>query len=170
VRGWLLDTNVVSELRRPKPNPDVVRFIDAQPGERLLISEITFAEIRYGIEQLSDADRRADLHHWLQRSLRLLFAGRVLAVTEDVLVRWKSLAIAGQKRGHSFGQPDRLIAAIASLQDLVVVSRDISEYVAADVPVFDPWESALHIGQIESALKAPASFQSVADSLEKSRS
>jgi hypothetical protein len=156
VRGWLLDTNVVSELRKPKPETKVVNFIAAQPGETLFLTDITLAEITYGIEQLNDAARRADLHRWLERNLRPSFAGRILAITEDVLVRWKTMVVEGRKRGHTFGQPDLFIAAIASLQDLVAVSRDISEFVEAGVPVFDPWTSVLHVNGKKTALRAPA--------------
>ena len=83
MRGWLLDTNVVSELRRPKPTAAVAEFVTAQRGELLFTTEVTFGEIRFGIEQLEDADRRAEIHLWLDRTLRP-FANRVLAITEDV--------------------------------------------------------------------------------------
>jgi predicted nucleic acid-binding protein len=124
VRGWLLDTNIVSELRRPKPAAAVAEFVATQPGESLFTTEVTFGEIRFGIEQLEDAGRRADIHLWLDRTLRPLFGNRVLAITEDVIVRWKAMVFEGQKRGHTFGQPDLFIAAIAALEDLVVVTRD----------------------------------------------
>jgi predicted nucleic acid-binding protein len=106
VRGWLLHTNVVSELRKPKPDSKVINFIAAQPGETLFVTDVILAEITYGIEQLGGAARRTDLRLWLERNLRPLFVGRVLAITEDVIVRWKSMAVEGQKRGHTFGQPD----------------------------------------------------------------
>jgi hypothetical protein len=163
VRGWLLDTNVVSELRKPKPEAKVVSFIAAQPGETLFITDVTLAEITYGIEQLSDAARRSDLRLWLERKLRPLFAGRILAITEDVIVRWKTMAVEGQKRGHTFGQPDLFIAAIAALQDLTVVSRDVREFVEAGVRVFDPWASVLHVGGDKMALKVPATMAAVAE-------
>ena len=161
MRGWLLDTNVVSELRKSKPDARVVNFIAAQPGETLFITDVTLAEITYGIEQLGDAARRTDLRLWLERNLRPLFTGRTLAITEDVIVRWKSMVVEGQKRGHTFGQPDLFIAAIAALQDLVVVSRDVSEFVEAGVRVFDPWASVLHINGGKAALKAPATAEAV---------
>jgi predicted nucleic acid-binding protein len=161
VRGWLLDTNVVSELRKSKPDSRVVNFIAAQSGETLFITDVTLAEITYGIEQLGDAARRTDLRLWLERNLRPLFTGRTLAITEDVIVRWKSMVVEGQKRGHTFGQPDLFIAAIAALQDLVVVSRDVSEFVEAGVRVFDPWASVLHINGGKVTLKAPASAEAV---------
>jgi predicted nucleic acid-binding protein len=161
VRGWLLDTNVVSELRKPKPDSKVINFVAAQPGETLFVSDVTLAEITYGIEQLSNAARRTDLRLWLERNLRPLFAGRTLAITEDVIVRWKGMVVEGQKRGHTFGQPDLFIAAIAALQDLVVVSRDVSEFVEANVAVFDPWTNMLHFNGKKSTLKAPATIEIV---------
>jgi hypothetical protein len=119
-------------------------FIAVQPGHALFASEVTFTEIRYGIERLSDPARRTDLVNWLDRILRPLFAGRVLPVSEDVLLRWRQMLEAGRKKGHTFGQPDLLIAAQAALAELIVVSRDTAELIAANVPVFDPRSWTLH--------------------------
>lgn len=163
MRGWLLDTNVVSELRKPRPNSKVIDFIDIQPGAILFVTEVTLAEIRYGIEQLGDAPRRADLHRWLERNLRPLFAGRVLTITEEVIVRWKTLVVEGRKRGRTFSQPDLFIAAIAVSQDLVVVSRDITEFVEAAVPVFDPWASTLYFNGKKTTLKGPARLDAASE-------
>ena len=69
MRGWLLDTNVVSELRKSRPNSAVSEFVAAQPGEVLFTTEVTFGEIRFGIEQLEDSGRRTDIHMWLNRTL-----------------------------------------------------------------------------------------------------
>ena len=143
MRGWLIDTNVVSELRRVRPSPKVRAFVAAQPGHLLFTSDVTFAEVRFGIEQMSDAAHRADLVHWLDRTLRPLFDGRVLSVTEEALLRWRLMLEAGRRRGHTFSEPDLLIAALAALADLIVVSRDTSEFIAAGVPVFDPWSWTL---------------------------
>lgn len=163
MRGWLLDTNVVSELRRPKPNSDVVNFIAGQSGDDLYVTEVTFAEIVFGIEQLSDAARRADLQSWLDNMLRPLFVGRVLPITEDVIVRWKTMIVEGRKRRHTFGQPDLFIAAIAALQDLVVVTRDIDEFVEARVPAFDPWTHKFHHHGSETLMRAPVTLDAVSN-------
>jgi toxin FitB len=144
LRGWLIDTNVVSELRRAKPAQKVRAFVAGQPGDVLFTSDVTFAEVRFGIEQVTDAARRADLVHWLDRTLRPLFGGRVLSVTEDALLRWRLMLENGRKSGHTFSEPDLLIAALAALADLIVVSRDTSEFIAAGVPVFDPWDWTLY--------------------------
>jgi len=140
----LIDTNVVSELQRAKPAQKVRAFVGGQAGDTLYSSDVTFAEVRFGIEQMTDPVRRADIAQWLDRTLRPLFAGRVLPVTEDALLRWRLMLDGGRKKGHTFSEPDLLIAALAALSDLIVVSRDISEFIAAGVPVFDPWDWTLH--------------------------
>ena len=89
--GWLLDTNILSELRRIKPEPRVVAFVAAQPLDRLLISVVTLAEIRFGIERIGDAHRRADLNDWLALKVRPMFEQRVLPVSEDVMLKWRRL-------------------------------------------------------------------------------
>ena len=99
---------------------------------------------------------------WLNRTLRPLFLGRVLAITEDGIVRWKTMAVEGQKRRHTFGQPDLFIAAIAALEDLVVVTRDTGEFITAGVPVFDPWSSILHAHGKQVRIEPPASVHTVA--------
>ena len=140
----MIDTNVLSELRRAKPALKVRAFVGGQPGDTLYTSEVTFAEVRFGIELITDPVRRADIAQWLDRTLRPLFAGRVLPVTEDALLRWRLMLDGGRKKGHTFSEPDLLIAALATLAEFIVVSRDTSEFVAAGVPVFDPWDWTLH--------------------------
>jgi len=165
VRGWLLDTNVISELRKPRPDAKVTQFVSAQSGHTLHASEVTFAEIRYGIQQLSDPGRRVDIELWLDRMLRPLFADRVLAITEDVIVRSKIMEAQGRKRGHTFGQPDLFVAAMAAVEDLVVVTRDTGEFVAAGVPAFDPWRSVLYSRDSETTVRVPATIDGVAEIL-----
>ena len=140
--GWLLDTNILSELRRPKPERKVVAFVASQPLGRLFVSAVTFAEIRFGIELLRDAHRRADLTDWLTHKLRPLFGQRTLAVSEDVMFKWRLLVEEGRKAGHTFSQPDLIIAATALHHGLTVVSRDVTDYTRAGVPVFNPWTDA----------------------------
>jgi predicted nucleic acid-binding protein len=139
VTGWLLDTNIISELRRPKPEPKVTEFIRAQPLEGLFVSIVTFAEIRFGIELLPDATRRSDLNDWLAHKVRPMFEQRVLAISEDVMFKWRLLVEDGRKAGDKFSQPDLIIAATAQNHGLTVVSRDTKEYVAARVDAFNPW-------------------------------
>lgn len=137
--GWLLDTNILSELRRKLPEPAVVRFVAEQPLGDLYVSEVTFAEIRFGIELVDDPGRRAELSHWLDQRLRPLFERRALPVTEDDLLRRRLMIEAGRKRGHTFSHPDILIAATAANLGLTVVTRNTREFAAAGVAYFNPW-------------------------------
>lgn len=137
--GWLLDTNVISELRRPRPNAKVRRFIESQRLDDLYLSAVTLAEIRFGIETLDNAIRRAELQAWLAHSIRPLFEQRVLAVSEDVMFKWRLLVEEGRQAGHTFSQPDLIIAATALQHGLTVVTRDTGDYARARVPLLNPW-------------------------------
>ena len=139
--GWLLDTNILSEIRRARPQPRVVAFVAAQPLDHLYISVVTLAEIRFGIELVKDAGRRTELNAWLTQQVRPLFAQRVLDVSEDVVFTWRVLVERGRKAGHTFSQPDLFIAATALHHGLTVVSRDMREYERAGVPVVNPWDA-----------------------------
>lgn len=138
----LLDTNILSELRRPRPEPKVVQFVASLPLERLYVSDVTFAEIRFGIERVEDAARRSELHDWLTHTLRPMFAQRALPISEDVMLRWRLLVEVGRKSGHTFSQPDLIIAATALHYGLTVVTRDRGDYDKAGAPVLDPWTHA----------------------------
>ncbi len=139
MNGWLLDTNVLSELRRSRPERKVLAFVRAQPLDLLYVSSVTFAEIRFGIELVTDVNRRAELNDWLTHKVRPLFEQRVLAITEDVMFKWRLLVEGGRKAGHTFSQPDLIIAATALHYGLTIVSRDIGDFQKADAPVFNPW-------------------------------
>jgi len=141
VTGWLLDTNVLSEIRRKRPRRKVVAFVGEQPLDLLYVSTVTLAEIRFGIELLTDANRRAELNAWLTHKVRPLFAQRVLEVSEDVLFKWRLLVEEGRKSGHTYSQPDLFIAATALHYGMTVVSRDTREYERAGAAVFNPWDS-----------------------------
>ena len=145
--GYLLDTNVISELRRPRPNQRVIDFIAAQPLETLHISAVTLAEIRFGIELIADASRRSELSTWLTHKVRPMFAHRVLPVSEDVMLTWRLLVETGRKAGHTFSQPDLIIAATAAQYGQTVVTRDVSEFAHAKVPFLNPWDMASRGGR-----------------------
>jgi toxin FitB len=142
VTNWLLDTNILSELRRPKPEPKVLAFVAAQPIDQLYVSEVTFAEIRFGIEMITDASRRAELQDWLALQLRPIFQQRTLAITEDIMFKWRLVLEEGRKTGHTFSQPDLIIAATALHHGMTVVTRDESQYRHARAALFNPWLQA----------------------------
>ena len=137
--GWLLGANVLSELRRPKPEPKVLAFVASQPLDLLYVSAASLAEIRFGIEVVPDANRRAELNDWLAHKVRPMFDQRVLPITEDIMLKWRLLVEDGRKAGHTFSQPDLIIAATALHHGLTVVTRDVSDYQKARAPVLNPW-------------------------------
>ncbi len=139
MNSWLLDTSVLAELRRPKPEQKVVAFVAAQPIERLFVSVVALAEIRFGIECVDDPRRRSELNDWLANRLRPMFDGRVLAVSEDVMLRRRLLAEEGRKARHMFAQPDLIVAATALQHGLTVVTRDVDDYQKAGAMTFNPW-------------------------------
>ena len=99
------------------------------------------AELRYGVELVTYAPQRADLNDWLTNVIRPMFDQRVIAITEDIMVKWRLLVEEGRRTGHTFSQPDLIIAASAAHHGMMVVTRDRSQFDKARVPVINPWES-----------------------------
>jgi predicted nucleic acid-binding protein len=138
--AWLLDTNILSEIRRLRPEPKVLAFIADNPLDEFYISAVTLAELRFGIELLSEESaRRQELDEWLTRTVRPMFEQRVLPVLEDIMFRGRVLLEGGRKTGHTFSQPDLIIAATALHHGLTVVTRDRGDFDKAGVPVLNPW-------------------------------
>ena len=140
--AWLVDTNILSDARKPRPHPKIADFFRTHRTSELHVSVVTFAEIRFGIELVNDQTRRVVLTDWLTLKLRPMFDGRVLPLTEDILLKWRLLMEQGRKSGHTYSQIDLIIAATALHQGLTVVTRDRSDYDRAGVPVFNPWEGS----------------------------
>ena len=138
--AWLLDTNILSELRRPRPERRVVEFVAGCPLQQLYISVVTLAEIRFGIELVPEPSRRSELGDWLTHRVRPMFDGRILELNEDILLKWRLLIEEGRRTGHTFSQPDLMIAATALCHGLTVVTRDRRDYDGAHVPVLNPWQ------------------------------
>ena len=137
--AWLLDTNVLSELRRPKPDKQVLAFVEQCPLEQLYISTVTLAEIRFGIESVAAPNRRAELNWWLTVKVRPMFSERVLEITEDIMLRWRLLVDEGRKTGRTFSQPDLILAATALEHGLTLVTRNEKDFSGLRVSLFNPW-------------------------------
>ena len=137
--GWLLDTNVVSELRKSRPEHRVKAWSDAQASDRLFLSTITLAEIRYGIERQADPVFRAELNTWLDQRLRPWFHGRILPVDEEVILEWRRLVARGRERNITFSQPDLFIAATARVHALTLCTRNERDFRDTGIGLFNPW-------------------------------
>lgn len=139
--AWLLDTNILAEMRRPRPDQRVLEFISSRQLGELYASVMTIAEIRFGIERVGDPNRRTELEIWLDERVRPMFDGRILQVTEDILLRWRLIVELGRKEGYTFSLPDSLIAATAIHHSLTVVSRDREVFKKAGAAVINPWDA-----------------------------
>ena len=107
----------------------------------MYVSVVTFAEIRFGIELVKDSIRRMELNDWLAHTVRPMFENRTLDTTENIMVKWRVLVAEGRKAGHTFAQPDLIIAATAIHHGLTIVSRNADDFEKANVTVLNPWKS-----------------------------
>ena len=139
MNGWLLDTNVVSELRKTRPNHGVKAWSDAQPADSFFLSTVTFAEIRFGLERQPDPMLREELETWLAHRLRPWFEGRILPVDEEGILEWRRMVAWGRERRITFSQPDLFIAATAQVHSLTLCTRNERDFREADIPILNPW-------------------------------
>ena len=138
--GFLLDTNVVSELMKPQPDPRVVTWVDATPEVLLHLSVITLGEVRKGIDLLpDDSRRRAALLSWLERDVRVRFQERLLVFDDEVAERWGQIEALARKRGLTLPTIDAELAATALHHGLTFATRNTEHIGPAGVPVFNPW-------------------------------
>jgi len=139
VSGWLLGTNVISELRKPRCHEAVKTWSEARAPELLYLSRITIAEIRFGMERHPRESLREQLGSWLDEELGPWFGERVLDLDEEVILEWRRMVQRGKAVGHTFSQPNLFIAATAAVAGLVVVTRNVADFALAGVPVLNPW-------------------------------
>jgi predicted nucleic acid-binding protein len=138
--GFLLDTNVPSELIRIKPDPNVTRWLRVADDETLYLSVISIGEIAKGLTVHPEEHRRAALRQWLDETLRPWFAGRILPVTEAISERWGVFEGQCQLNGVALSPPDGLIAATAPEHGLTIVTRNVKDFAGLGVDVLNPWE------------------------------
>lgn len=139
-RGWLLDTNVVSELRKgPRAARSVRSWAESVPSAACFLSRVSIAEIRFGIARVTDPAFRAELEAWVRDGLLPWFGDRVLDVDDRVLLRWRQLVWEGQKANYTYAQPDSLLAATALVHELGVVTRNTEDFRRAGLRLLDPW-------------------------------
>jgi toxin FitB len=139
VSGFLLDTNIISELVKPKPEPKVTRWIDETDESLLFLSVLTLGEIRKGIASLKDASRRVSLETWLDHDLALRFVSRILLIDQAVADRWGRIAAAALAAKTALPVIDGLLAATAIQHNLTLVTRNTADVAVTAVAVFNPW-------------------------------
>ncbi len=136
--GWLVDTNVISELRRRDPDANVRAWFAQRPATELYLSVLTLGEIRKGVEALTDSGRRTVLREWLERELPVFFADRLLPIDAGVAHQWGQLLA---EAGRSLPAIDSLLAATAMHHNLVLVTRNLKDVAGLPVKVLNPWDA-----------------------------
>jgi len=137
---YLLDTCVISELVKPSPNPMVLDWLHDIPSERLFLSVITIGEIRKGLTKLPNSKRKDRLTEWLN-SLLEDYQDRIYSIDLAVAENWGVMQGKAETSGMPMSSMDSLIAAIAYTHNLILVTRNVIDFKATNLPINNPWES-----------------------------
>jgi predicted nucleic acid-binding protein len=138
---YLLDTCVLSEVTRPRPEARVLTWLDVQDEMSLLLSVITLGEIQKGISKLPTGRKRRQLQRWLDQEIPRRFMGRIVAVDHEVAVRWGTLSGTAERQGRPLPVLDGLLAATALVAGCTLVTRNTPHVEATGVLLFDPWSA-----------------------------
>jgi len=139
--GFLLDTNCISELVKPKPEARVVEWMEAADEAMLYLSVLTVGEIRKGLAGIPQSKRRTRLETWLEVDLQARFAGRIVPIDAAIADRWGVIAADAKRSGTTMSVIDGLLAATALHHNLTVVSRNAPDFTNAQVQILNPWEA-----------------------------
>jgi toxin FitB len=139
VPKYLLDTHVISEFRKPRPDSNVLAWLEQIDPDLVHLSVITLGELQKGIARLTDEKRRRLLQAWLEDDLLVRFAGRIALLDVDVLLTWGNLLARLEQAGLTMAAVDSLIAATALHGGFVLVTRNERDFANAGVEVLNPW-------------------------------
>jgi predicted nucleic acid-binding protein len=140
--NFLLDTNVVSEWTKPRPDPGVVTWLAEADEDRIFLSVVTLAELRHGIERMPTGARRNRLDAWLTEEVPSRFENRLLAIDAETADRWGRVMARGQESGRPPGSMDAFIAATAERHDLTLVTRNVRDFEALGIRIVNPWSGS----------------------------
>ena len=136
--NFLLDTNAVSEWVKPRPNPGLIGWSESADEDRIFLSVVSLAELRYGVERMAPGRRRSRLEQWLQHELPLRFEARILPVDANVAEAWGRTVSRSEAAGRPIGAMDALLAATAETHQLTLVTRNVSHFPLLKT-VLNPW-------------------------------
>ena len=137
--SFLLDTCVLSELVKPRPNTGLCEWVAAREEHRLFLSVVTIGELRKGIAKLAQGQKRTSLRQWLDIDLLSRFHGRIVGVDLAVAGEWGAMLGEAELRGRPLPAIDVLIAATAKVHGHIVVTRNAKDIEPTGVEVIDPW-------------------------------
>jgi toxin FitB len=140
VSGYLLDTNVISELTKLQPEAKVISWFQATGEELLYLSVLAIGEIRKGTNLLPRSNKRVLLESWLANDLVLRFAGRIIEVNLDIAERWGLISAQAKIAGTPLAVIDGLMAATALHHNLTLVTRNTKDVQVAGINTLNPWQ------------------------------
>ena len=138
--NYLLDTCVLSEITRRKPETKIIRWMDSIDEEMLFLSVITIGEIQRGIERLPESHRKMELLVWMNSDLVKRFGQRILPLDTQTMFLWESLTARMEGSGQPMPVMDSLIVATAMQHNLIVATRNVADYLPCGVQLINPWE------------------------------
>lgn len=135
----LLDTNVLSEPMRARPDSRVLLWLHELDEDRAFMSVVSLAEIRRGVALLDPGRRRDALSHWLEHHLPERFEGRLLQVDAATALAWGDVMAGAKRAGRGLSSMDGLLAATALAHDLTLATRNIKDFEGLGIRLIDPW-------------------------------
>jgi predicted nucleic acid-binding protein len=138
---FLLDTNVISEWTKPKPDPAIVDWLEAADENTLYLSVLAFAEIRLGIELLPEGRKRSRISAWLEGDLAARFEGRIIGIEREIAETWAQIVARGRAGGATPPILDAFLAATALVHQMTLVTRNERDLAALDIPILNPWRA-----------------------------
>ena len=139
--NFLLDTNVIVEPVKPQPHLRVLTWLSNVDEDRLFLSVATLAEIRNGVETMTDGRRRNRLAAWLADDLPVRFEGRIVGIDQQIAQGWGIITARCKRAGTPIGTMDAFFAATAHAYGLTLVTRDVRDFKATGIELFDPWHT-----------------------------
>lgn len=135
----LLDTNVLSEVTKPRPHEGVLKWLHGLDEDRTFISIVSIAEIRRGIALMDSGRKRDALDEWLAHDLPQRFESRILPVEGPVALAWGDLMALAKRNGRGLTSMDGLIAATAVAHQLTLATRNTTDFEGFGIDIIDPW-------------------------------
>lgn len=136
--SFLLDTNAISEWVKPRPNPGLIGWMESADEDRIFISVVSLAELRYGVERMAAGSRRSRLEEWLRHELPLRFEGRILPIDSNIAETWGKMVSRSEAAGRPIGVMDAFLAATSEFHRMTLVTRNVSDFAVLNA-VLNPW-------------------------------
>jgi predicted nucleic acid-binding protein len=138
----VLDTNVISELMRPRGEPSVIAWMDQQQAGEVYLTAIATAELRYGVARLPDGRRKTELANRIQLTIEEDFAGRILSFDDNAAARYANIVRYREQRGLAISMADAQIAAICRHHSAGLATRNTNDFAHTGIDIIDPWSAS----------------------------